>query len=244
MGTIRPADVKMLWGRAANRCTFCRCELAHEGAASGPHPIGEQAHIVAESVDGPRGLSDLPLDQRSTYPNLILLCPTCHTKIDKAPEDYPVDVLLRCKAEHEAWVRKALGPRDEDPAETRPFDPRLLVAVRREVERLQGKAHEINLLALQEPYTDALLARFDPGILEHLIRETLTALADHTMAVRDLGELLSEVKEADRFADGAGAAVGEDHLHAILALMRRNAIAVRHAASNCLLSLDWVVQHS
>jgi hypothetical protein len=34
----------------------------------------------------------------------VLLCPTCHTRIDKAPDDFPVDSLLEWKAQHERWV--------------------------------------------------------------------------------------------------------------------------------------------
>ncbi|MCB9551939.1 MAG: hypothetical protein H6705_08655 [Myxococcales bacterium] len=41
---------------------------------------------------------------RDEADNLILLCPTHHTLIDKVPEQYPAELLRRWKAEHEAWV--------------------------------------------------------------------------------------------------------------------------------------------
>jgi len=38
------------------------------------------------------------------YVNLILLCPSCHTHVDKAPEEYPEDLLKKWKKDHEAQV--------------------------------------------------------------------------------------------------------------------------------------------
>jgi hypothetical protein len=61
---------------------------------------------VAKSPDGPRGESPLSPEQRDEYSNLILLCPTDHALIDKAPEDY---FLLEMKAQHETWVKSTLG---------------------------------------------------------------------------------------------------------------------------------------
>ncbi len=57
---MRMKDVKLLWGGAANRCAFpdCKIELAPSGSVN---TIGEMAHIIAESPNGPRGESDFPL---------------------------------------------------------------------------------------------------------------------------------------------------------------------------------------
>jgi hypothetical protein len=118
MAAIRQKDLKLLWGRAASLCSMCRTELAYEGAATPAIPVGEQAHIVAEDVNGPRGESLLTPEQRNSYPNLILLCPTCHTKIDKAPDDHPVELLHHRKVEHELWVREQLTSRPETDVST------------------------------------------------------------------------------------------------------------------------------
>ena len=99
---------KMLWGRAAGRCSFasCRITLVEEGAGL----LGEVAHIVAESPDGPRGSNAFPSEMLNEYENLILLCPNHHTEIDKAHLDlYSADRLRQIKAEHEHWVREALA---------------------------------------------------------------------------------------------------------------------------------------
>lgn len=107
---IKQTDIKLLWGRSGNRCAICQIELAFdEQHSSNSFPLGEQAHIVAKEPDGPRGVSLLSPEQRDSYPNLILLCPTDHTKIDKAPNDYPVERLYFIKAEHELWVQRRLG---------------------------------------------------------------------------------------------------------------------------------------
>ena len=99
---ISPTDIKKLWGRAGGRCTICDCDLSpveHDGV------LGEMAHIVASSTKGPRGDSELPAEDRDSYENLILLCPTDHTKIDDDPNAWSVDKLHSLKRQHEAAIR-------------------------------------------------------------------------------------------------------------------------------------------
>lgn len=99
---------KLLWGRAGGLCSICRIKLSEDKKASNDaYPFGEQAHIVAEEPEGPRGKSSLTADQRNSYHNLILLCPTCHTKIDKSADDYPIELLHRLKSQHELWFEKS-----------------------------------------------------------------------------------------------------------------------------------------
>jgi hypothetical protein len=101
-------DIKLLWGRAGGLCSICKITLSEDKKTSNDKfPFGHQAHIVAEEEDGPRGKSPLTLEQRNTYHNLILLCPNCHTKIDKAPDEYPVEVLHQLKSQHELWFEKS-----------------------------------------------------------------------------------------------------------------------------------------
>jgi hypothetical protein len=108
--SIKQKDIKLLWGRAANRCAICRCELSYEeNTGDKTHPLGEQAHIVAEEKAGPRGASILTKEERNSYANLVLLCPTHHTQIDKVCADYPVERLHLIKTNHELWVRESLS---------------------------------------------------------------------------------------------------------------------------------------
>ncbi|MEV7008893.1 HNH endonuclease [Streptosporangium sp. NPDC051022] len=63
--------------------------------------FAEMAHIVAAEIDGPRGDSALSKPERADSSNLILLCPACHTLIDKAADEFPVEMLEKWKIDHE-----------------------------------------------------------------------------------------------------------------------------------------------
>ncbi len=111
MGTSQK-DVKLLWGRAASRCSFpdCKVKLTQDKeTATESFPLGQQAHIVAKRSGQPRGKSILSSEQRDSYFNLILLCPTHHVVIDNDEEGYPVEKLHMMKAEHEFWVESSLS---------------------------------------------------------------------------------------------------------------------------------------
>lgn len=79
-------------------------------ASSEPVVIGQEAHIVAEEDDGPRGDPSMPVSERNAYANLILLCPTHHTLIDKEHgRHYSVAQLRQMKADHETSVKQRLA---------------------------------------------------------------------------------------------------------------------------------------
>jgi hypothetical protein len=110
--TIKQKDIKLLWGRSGNRCSMpdCRTELSEDSAAIGSgFTLGEAAHIVGEKENASRGKSVLSTEERNSYHNLILLCPTHHTKIDKNLYDWPIEKLHQIKSEHELWVRETLS---------------------------------------------------------------------------------------------------------------------------------------
>jgi hypothetical protein len=103
---------KMLWGRSGNLCAFpdCRKELVMDVSETDDASIvGEEAHIVAQKRDGPRGESDLTAEQRNLYGNLILLCSAHHKVVDDHQDVYPVEKLTEMKRSHEAWVRLNLN---------------------------------------------------------------------------------------------------------------------------------------
>ena len=104
---MRLKDVKLLWGRSGNRCAFpgCKIELTSSGSSQA---IGEIAHIIAKSKDGPRGDEELIIDKRDDYENLILLCPTHHAIIDTEIDKYSVFELKQIKKSHEIWVSESL----------------------------------------------------------------------------------------------------------------------------------------
>ena len=71
--------------------------------------IGQEAHIVAQKKNGPRGKSTLTDDQRNKYDNLILLCSNHHKLIDDQEIKYTVELLKEYKIKHEKWVKKNLS---------------------------------------------------------------------------------------------------------------------------------------
>lgn len=104
---ISDNDYKLLWGRSAGICSNpgCREDLTILLEGGRNYNVGEMAHVIAKSADGPRGVAEGGSD---SYANLLLLCPTCHRRIDKAPMgEYSVDMLFRWKEEHEGSIRNA-----------------------------------------------------------------------------------------------------------------------------------------
>ncbi|MBB6635685.1 HNH endonuclease [Cohnella thailandensis] len=100
---------KMLWGRAANRCAICKLEVVMDETGNDDESVvGDECHIVAREVEGPRGLSPLTQEQRDRYNNLILLCKIHHKQIDDQPNHFSVERLHEIKTEHEQWVRGSL----------------------------------------------------------------------------------------------------------------------------------------
>jgi hypothetical protein len=67
------------------------------------------AHVFATADDGPRANPELTEAERGRYDNLILLCPTCHTIIDKAPDEYPDAVILWWKQQHGQRIANLFG---------------------------------------------------------------------------------------------------------------------------------------
>ena len=70
--------------------------------------IGEIAHIIGSSENGPRGDDTFPKENLDEYENLILLCPTCHKKIDKQVNSYSSTYLQKIKDNHEKWIDEQL----------------------------------------------------------------------------------------------------------------------------------------
>lgn len=67
-------------------------------------------HIRARRKKGPRYDPTLSAKERDGFDNLILLCPTCHTLVDKDLKMYPSGALLQIKARHEQQGSVELTP--------------------------------------------------------------------------------------------------------------------------------------
>lgn len=110
----RDQTLKLLWGRAAGRCSapWCRVNLIADETGYDPAvPIGEIAHVEAAADGGPRANSALSREQRDSYENLILLCAHCHAKFDRQEKAHSVEYIRQLKQDHEAWVKASLPER-------------------------------------------------------------------------------------------------------------------------------------
>lgn len=93
---------RKLWASSGGYCgnPGCHCELLPFFETGKITNIEEMAHIIGQKKDGPRGEDELPLSERDEFDNIILLCPTCHTMVDKNPDIYPKETLFLWKKNH------------------------------------------------------------------------------------------------------------------------------------------------
>jgi hypothetical protein len=62
--------------------------------------LAEIAHIIAVGEKGARADVRVSKADKGSYDNLILLCANCHTTIDKAPGDFPDELVRDWKRKH------------------------------------------------------------------------------------------------------------------------------------------------
>ncbi len=108
--SVPEKEMKALIAMSGGICAFPECSrrLVEPGNADDPMAfLGEMAHVVGDSRQGPRG--DLPMsdEDRDRHTNLLLLCGDHHKIIDSQPRTYSVSVLRRIKEDHEERVRRA-----------------------------------------------------------------------------------------------------------------------------------------
>lgn len=118
MVNLRVEVRKRLWGNAGNRCAFAGCGQRLVGDLGNPNQgsgedigvFGEEAHIRSSKVTGPRYDAAFPTGQLNEYENLVLLCPTHQTVIDKdRGRAWPTVNVLAMKQTHEAHVDAVMG---------------------------------------------------------------------------------------------------------------------------------------
>jgi hypothetical protein len=109
--------------------------------------IAEMAHVFSARDDGPRANRILSQEERGAYDNLILLCPRCHTIVDKAEKEFPDSLLLQWKREHKGRIQEAFGV----------IEYRTRTDARRAIEQLLGENR-----AIFETYGPETAERFNP----------------------------------------------------------------------------------
>lgn len=142
-------DQKMLWGAASARCSFPKCSKRLVGERSkvdGEVLLGEMAHILPKSPDGPRGEFPISEDERNRYRNLILLCEEHHTTVDTQRATYSPEVLHRFKQEHERRCQEPFGGGEIAVGPVRPWVTETLFSTLLPVVELPKKVYSAECL--------------------------------------------------------------------------------------------------
>lgn len=100
-----------LFSDSAGYCQNPDClKPLYPAEMGGDKHIAEMAHVIPHGEKGPRheerSMEGFEVD---SFENLILLCPTCHTVIDKAPGGYSRSTLLDWKNKHLAALAYSQG---------------------------------------------------------------------------------------------------------------------------------------
>ena len=97
------ATLKVLFAQSRNRCAApgCANEIVAPGTpVDAPAVVGQVAHIVARSPDGPRGNPNFSKETLHDESNLILLCAHHHSIVDAQHSTYTVEELRSWKEQH------------------------------------------------------------------------------------------------------------------------------------------------
>lgn len=109
---------KIVYGRSGDRCAVpdCRKLLVLDRTDSGDPEalVAKLAHIAGLNPGSARYDAAMSNEARNSADNLVIVCPSCHDKIDAQPLEYTAERLRRIKKDHEAWVDDTLGENMND----------------------------------------------------------------------------------------------------------------------------------
>ena len=100
-----------LYANSGNKCAFPGCDI--DLVTKNGINIAERAHIIAQNPGGKR-YKPLLENELHHYDNIILLCPTHHTLIDKSEEEFSAETIKKWKVDHEILVDKSGFEPDEN----------------------------------------------------------------------------------------------------------------------------------
>lgn len=108
------ATIQLLRDQVGNRCSNPGCRRPTIGSAENGQSIvnvGQAAHITAAAPGGPRYLSTLTADERSSADNGIWLCQNCGKLIDSDVAHHTIHLLRdwKRKAQDQAFVEVSTG---------------------------------------------------------------------------------------------------------------------------------------
>lgn len=150
-------SIKILWSASGGRCAFTDCWerlCYHEAAEAAPYTLGEMAHVCGEKPGANRHDPSQTDTERDDYQNLVLLCPTHHTLIDRKENEhvYTVAALLEMKAAHEARVLARL---DKDESPTKVEIARTVLPLLEENRQSWAQYGPMSELARTQPHSEA-----------------------------------------------------------------------------------------
>ena len=103
-------DERRLWSESGGYCQNRACGryLFADGSAV---DFAEMAHIIPASTGGPRDVpaEEFPASERAQHDNIVVLCATCHTIVDKDPASYPARLMREWKEPHRDALERAFG---------------------------------------------------------------------------------------------------------------------------------------
>jgi hypothetical protein len=107
---LSDATKRRLWSESGGYCANPECEVFLFDTDA-DIDFAEMAHIIAASSGGPRDVdvSQLSEEERAHHGNVVVLCASCHTKVDKAPDTYPIELLKQWKVRHEDMLQRVFG---------------------------------------------------------------------------------------------------------------------------------------
>lgn len=108
--TYDPKVVMDLMVNCGGRCTICNKDVMNDWRIHKRVNTAEKAHIKAFSDLGPRPDKSLSKQERNSYDNLMVLCPSCHSTIDEkvASKEYTVEWLRQKKKDKEERIKRIL----------------------------------------------------------------------------------------------------------------------------------------
>jgi hypothetical protein len=112
---INEADRRFIIGQSGGRCNKCRQEVFVENEFGERARLGDDAHIIAVSKNGPRGKDQISNQGINSSKNLMLLCKTCHSEVDQQPIKYTEEILLQIREDHYSWIEYSLGKKIKAP---------------------------------------------------------------------------------------------------------------------------------
>ena len=105
--SIAPKTIKSLFAHSGNMCAFPGCNqvLAYNEDLN----VSNICHIYGLKPNSARYDKEKDVDFLNSESNLILLCPTHHTLVDKDQKHFTVETLLAMKASWESYVEDKLN---------------------------------------------------------------------------------------------------------------------------------------